>query len=117
MSVKPNLPAKRGPSNAGQMTGEGGKEAFANPMEMVSKPIGGMASTKNDIGEMSGFVTDGYLNKKGTVYGEAAKLNDMPPGMDISNQPMADIRGMPMKRVVAESYPGDGWGGERDVAE
>lgn len=60
------------------------------------------------VSGVSGFQTSGYINKKGTPHGEAAKFNNMPPGMDIDNQPMADINDMPMKRVVSGSFPGDG---------
>lgn len=70
--------------------------------------ISDMQSVRNDIGESSGFQTDGYLDKKGTPQGDV-KFNHMPPGMEIENQVMADIRGLPVKKVVDESYPGDGW--------
>ena len=53
----------------------------------------------------TGFQTSGYINKKGT---SVENSNVMPPGYDIENQPNADIRDMPMKRVVSGSYPGDG---------
>lgn len=112
MSVKPNLPSKKGAVNTGQMKGGSAPESFGNPSETVpTGNIDGMGGTKNDIGEMSGFVTQGYLDKKGTPYGEAAKLNLMPPGMEIADQEITDQRTMPMKRVTSESYPGDGWGG------
>ena len=81
------------------MTGPGG----------IVPNVSGMESLHNDIGEMSGFQTSGYIDKKGTPYGEAAKFNFLPPGMDISNQTDADIRSMPLRKLTAESYPGDGW--------
>lgn len=59
--------------------------------------------------EMTGFQTSGYIVNKGTPNGEMAKFNVMPPGYDISNQPMADIRDMPMVKLVDVSYPGDGY--------
>lgn len=102
MSVKPKLPAKG--SSAG----------------IPTPGVLGMNSTHNDIGEKSGFEasTDSYIVKKGTPYGEGAKFNHMPPGMDISNQENADIRDMPMKRVTAQSFPGDGWEPTpRDISE
>lgn len=71
--------------------------------------IRGMAGLHNDIGESSGFITDGYLDKQGTHFGEAAKFNFLPPGMDISNQLNTAINEMPLRKIVAESYPGDGW--------
>ena len=71
--------------------------------------ISGTDGTHNDIGEMSGFTTTGYLDKRDTPYGEDAKFNYLPPGMDISNQKMAEINAMPLRQLVSESYPGDGW--------
>lgn len=65
-----------------------------------------------DADKTSGFQTSGYIvKKKGTPEGENAKFNVMPPGQDIDDQPDADIREMPMKRLVSGSYPGDGWTG------
>lgn len=108
----------QGPKYTGQMRGEGGMESFAEPMQAVSAQIRGLSGTYNDIGEVSGFITDGYLDKQGTPYGEAAKFNYLPPGMDISNQMNAEIHDMPMRKLVAESYPGDGWmPTPRDVME
>ncbi len=70
---------------------------------------GGLGHVHNDIGENSGFQTDGYIDKKGTPHGEAAKFNFLPPGMDINDQENRDIRDMPLKKLVEESYDGDGW--------
>ena len=119
MSVKPKLPSVKGGKDEGAMKGEAAPEKFDKPREMQTMGVEGMGSLKNDIGEKSGFQIDGYLDKKGTVYGEAAKLNMMPPGMDISAQVMSDIRNMPLKKVVDISYPGDGWddGKIRDLPE
>ncbi len=104
--------------NAGQMSVYGGNEKFANPAQEVSAPISGLGGTHNAIGEMSGFSTSGYLDKQGTAYGEAATFNFMPPGMDISNQEMLAQKDMPLKKLVAESYPGDGWTpSPRDIKE
>lgn len=108
MSVKPKLPAMKGGSSEGQLK-TAAKEKFAEPSTDFSDHIGEFSGQKNDIGEKSGFQTTGYLTKKGTPYGEAAKLNKMPPGMDISDQEVADIRTLPMKEIVDTSYPGDGW--------
>jgi len=79
-----------------------------------------MQSLRDDIGEKSGFETrpSAYIDKKGTPQGENAMLNVMPPGMDISNQPTADIRDMPLKRITPAGYEGDGgFPNSRDVAE
>lgn len=105
----------KGPVNDGQAFEH---EAFANPMQAVSAEIGHIAKTYDDIGEKSGFITDGYLDKGGTPYGEAAKFNFLPPGMDISNQENAEINMMPLRKITAESYPGDGWmPAPRDITE
>lgn len=108
-----------GGKSAGQMTGNGGSEKFANPQNGTPPTtIRGMGGTHNDIGEKSGFQTDGYLDKRGTPYGEAAKFNFLPPGMDISDQENVEIHAMPLKKLVSESYPGDGWTpSPRDIAE
>jgi hypothetical protein len=82
---------------------------FAAPMNTVSAQISGLGGTHNDIGELSGFITDGYLEKNGMGLGEDLKLNFLPPGMDISNQMNAEIHEMPLRTVVDISYPGDGW--------
>jgi hypothetical protein len=95
---------------SGQMKTLGGEQKFAKPLNMgAPAEIRGLHSLHNDIGESSGFITDGYLDKQGTPYGEAAKFNFLPPGMDISNQENAEINEMPLRKLVAESYPGDGW--------
>lgn len=97
-----------------------GQETFGQPLNangIVAK-IGGLGGTHNDIGELSGFITDGYLDKNGTPYGEGAKFNFLPPGMDISNQQNAEIHEMPMQLLTQLSYPGDGWMPKpRDIEE
>jgi len=115
----PHSAKNYGGKNDGQLRGDGsGPQPFAEPLGEVSARIGGMGGLHNDIGEMSGFITTGYLDKQGTPYGEAAKFNFLPPGMDISNQENAEIHTMPFRKVVAESYPGDGWTPTpRDIVE
>lgn len=95
----------------GQMRGNAQPDKFADPMnDGTSAPLGGgIDHLHDDIGEKSGFIVDGYLDKGGTPYGEAAKFNFLPPGMDISNQENCEIHDMPLRRLTAESYPGDGW--------
>ena len=84
----------------------------------VSAKIKGFGQTFDDIGEKSGFIVDGYLDKQGTPYGESAKFNCMPPGMDIDNQMYAEINEMPLRKLTHESYPGDGWmPAPRDIPE
>lgn len=111
---QPKLPAKMGGSSKGQI---GMSEPFAKPANEITPNIVDMQSMKNDIGEASGFQTSGYLDKKGTAYGEAAKFNMMPPGMDIANQETADIRSMPMKTITDSGYADDGGFANRDVGE
>ncbi len=63
-----------------------------------------------DLGDKAGFSKGmSYINKKGTPEGDGASFNMMPPGMDIDDQKVADIRDLPLKEVVSTSYPGDGW--------
>lgn len=118
------LPTKTAMSNSnmagrkvGQIVGDG-PAVFAEPMVGVSPAIGGLGKTYNDIGELSGFITDGYLDKQDTPYGEAAKFNFLPPGMDISNQANAEIHDMPLRMLTDVSFPGDGWMPKpRDIEE
>ena len=59
----------------------------------------------------TGFVTSGYIDKKGTAEGMDAKFNYLPPGQNIGNQKNADIAGtldMTVKRIVPAGFPGDG---------
>ena len=98
MSTRPNLPNGKGERDVGQAAGYA-KEKFAKPFEAVDSGIVNMDQTYDDIGEKSGFQanTDHYIVKKGMVYGEAAKLNIMPAGMDINDQPYRDIRDMKLR--------------------
>ena len=96
-------------SNAGQMKVLP-SENFADPMNSgAPAAIIGIEGLHDDIGEKSGFITDGYLDKLGTPYGEGAKFNFLPPGMEIDNQENREINEMPLRTVTAMSYPGDGW--------
>ena len=106
-----------GGEDEGQMKGSGMPEKFDEPLNEHPAGIGGMDSLKDDIGEKSGFLTYGYIDKAGTPYGEAAKFNFLPPGMDISNQENAEIHEMKLTKVTDMSYPGDGWQGARDIPE
>lgn len=57
----------------------------------------------------TGFVTSGFITKKGTPSGEGAMFNKLPPGDDIDNQEVAEIsKGMPMKKITPLGY-GDGF--------
>ena len=107
----------RGPVYEGQLSGD--EQKFAAPLNMgVPAKISGLDGLHNDIGEMSGFITDGYMDKNGTPYGEGAKFNFLPPGMDINNQENAEIHDMPLRLLVGVRYPGDGWMPKpRDIKE
>ena len=60
--------------------------------------------------EMIGVRNSGYLAKKGLEFGVNAMYNSLPPGMDIEDQELADIRKMEMAVYDGGiSYPGDGW--------
>ena len=54
--------------------------------------------------EKTGFIKSGYIVKKGTPSGADAKFNKMPPGYNISEQEVADIREMPMKEPTTTGY-------------
>jgi len=60
--------------------------------------------------EKTGVKDSGYLTKKGTPSGMDAKFNCLPPGMNIEDQEVKDIRGQEMKTWTGGlSFPGDGW--------
>lgn len=60
--------------------------------------------------EMVGIKDNGYIVKKGTPYGVDVNFNSLPPGMDITDQEMADIRKQEMSTYSGGlGYPGDGW--------
>ena len=60
--------------------------------------------------DKSGVNDSGYLVKKGIPYGVEVMFNSLPPGMDITDQEVADIRVQEMKVYSGGlSYPGDGW--------
>lgn len=100
-------------ANRGNYTGQMTEEVsapFSAPMNMgPPAPVKGVGGASTNLGDVSGFVTSGYIDKKSTPFGENAKFNYPPPGMEITNQKMADIRDMPFKKVTDESYPGDGY--------
>lgn len=60
--------------------------------------------------EMVGIKDHGYLVKKNLPYGVNAFYNSLPPGEDIEDQEVCDIRRMPIKVFDRGlGYPGDGW--------
>lgn len=66
-------------------------------------------SEKTAGGEKVGVKDSGYLDKKGTPSGDGAHFNKLPPGVNIEDQAVADIRAMPMKTITPSGFPGDGW--------
>jgi len=70
----------------------------------VLPPSGG------EVLDRSGIKDNGYLVKKGTPFGSDVFFNSLPPGSDITDQEVADIRKMEVKTYSGGmSYPGDGW--------
>lgn len=60
--------------------------------------------------EMVGVRNNGYLVKKGLEFGTNAFYNSLPPGMDIEDQELVDIREMDIVTYEGGlSFPGDGW--------
>lgn len=62
-----------------------------------------------EVLDKAGVNNSGYIVKKNTPYGVGAMFNTLPPGMDIEDQELADIRQEPYKEITGKSYPGDGW--------
>lgn len=90
--------------------------------EMKRQPLADMhvlPDSAHMVGdEMVGIKDTGYLVKKNLEYGVNAFYNSLPPGMDIEDQEVCDIRAMDL--VVYEhgiSYPGDGWTSRQDTRE
>ena len=59
--------------------------------------------------DKSGIKDNGYIVKKNLPFGVDAFYNSLPPGMNIVDQEISDIREMKMKTVTGLGYPGDGW--------
>lgn len=69
-----------------------------------------LPSSGGPVLDRAGIQDSGYLDKKGLTDGVDVFYNCLPPGMDIEDQHLADIRDQnSVKTVVALSYPGDGW--------
>lgn len=59
--------------------------------------------------DKTGVKDSGYLDKKGTPHGDTAFFNTLPPGSDLTDQALADIREQPLKTWTGGlSFPGDG---------
>ena len=60
--------------------------------------------------ELVGVRNAGYLAKKNLEFGVNAMYNSLPPGMDIEDQELADIRKQEMVAYTGGlGYAGDGW--------
>lgn len=69
-----------------------------------------LPSSGGEVLDRAGIKDSGYLVKKGTPFGVNVFFNSLPPGSDITDQEMADIREEPLKTYSGGmSYPGDGW--------
>ncbi len=69
-----------------------------------------------EVLDKAGLQTSGYIDKKGTPYAMGAEIgyifNRMPPGQELTDQQVCDIRAQPFKELVdTAGYPGDGWTG------
>lgn len=70
-----------------------------------------LPSSGGETLDKSGIQDTGYLVKKNLPYGVNVFYNSLPPGMDIEDQEITDIRAQPYKEITEKSYPGDGWTG------
>jgi hypothetical protein len=71
--------------------------------------VGTLPRSGGQMVEKDGINDTGYLTKKGTPSGERAMFNKLPPGTNIEDQAVADIREEPLKLYShGLSYPGDG---------
>ena len=79
-------------------------------MKESSMPdVGTLPSSGGASLDKDGIRDSGYLDKKGTPSGMEAKFNKLPPGTNIEDQAVADIREEPLKLYShGLSYPGDG---------
>lgn len=69
-----------------------------------------LPSSNGKVLDKAGVKDSGYLTKKGTPSGMEAKFNRLPPGMNIEDQEVKDIRMQELKNWSGGlSYPGDGW--------
>jgi hypothetical protein len=72
--------------------------------------LGVLPTSGGESLDKSGIKDQGYLVKKGTPFGVTAHFNSLPPGTDINDQEVADIRVQEMSTYKGGiSFPGDGW--------
>ena len=68
-----------------------------------------LPKSEGPVLDRAGINDEGYLTKKGLTDGVNVFYNTLPPGMDIEDQELLDVRRMQMKVITALGYPGDGW--------
>lgn len=86
-----------------------GKETWGGDESGGMADVGVLPHSGGASVDKTGIHNEGYLNKKGTPSGKSAMFNALPPGSNIDDQDLCDIREMPYKEVTSKSYPGDGW--------
>lgn len=86
-----------------------GKEMWGGDESGGLPDVGVLPASGGPSLDKAGINNEGYLNKKGTPSGKSAMFNALPPGMDITDQAVSDIRDLPYKEVTSKSFPGDGW--------
>jgi hypothetical protein len=106
------------PTPGGGMPNEKDIIEAANARSKKRHEVGGdtladlnvLPSSGGEVLDRAGIKDSGYLVKKGTPFGSNVFFNSLPPGSDITDQEMADIREEPLKMYNGGmSYPGDGW--------
>jgi hypothetical protein len=95
------------------------EEVGADGHKDFSGKIGGMESLVSENLDDPGFDASGKdFYKHGTPYGEKAMFNQLPPGMDISDQKFMIINEMPLRTYMGGvTFPGDTPWPVRDVEE
>lgn len=84
------------------------RHAMVSPSDSEADSV--VPRSGGEVLDKAGVNNNGYITKKGLVFGADAMYNTLPPGMDIEDQETADIREMPEKSYKGGmSYPGDGW--------
>lgn len=96
---------RRGPDNEEVVRAANARSETHRPLpdENVLPKVGG------PVLDRAGIDDSGYLTKKGLKAGVDEFYNYLPPGMNIEDQHIADIRGQQMKTITDLGYPGDGW--------
>lgn len=126
MSVNAGIPVPAGPKGGRDKPRIGEDYSNVSVFERdrvggspVNGPIEGMESITHENLDDPGFETKGgWIRKNGTPYGEGAMFNQLPPGMDISDQEFALINNMTLRLYSGGvTYPGDTPWPVRDIEE